>query len=1105
MTLAQDPITKIMSLYYYSETTFINLPKKSRDVQLEFFYKPDRKHSDLQKEASSYGKVLTNGSSYKVFKTTFGNLTMVPEKTTTQFYKSPNGLLAHQGWIQKKEQLPTKKYLNGDLKKLQNLRSKIGNFKSYKVNVKVPSKNPTFLRNVLINRLREENTQFIVVENFIKKGRFHYSQKLLEKLFDKDVLGALTYKPTMKNLFDDFIIRQGLEVSNSKIRNIWSQPIEKLRNEFLKLKTFKGQYQIDITPVLMKAFPKDEITKKLTSFGYESQNYIQFNEFKHDFVASVKRVVGFIKATEYLGYFVADNAISEVAHVEVHLLSQIRKFLSVGKDPYIKYLVWDYEKCPEIHFPEYNLKKLYTKQNFIMGFIANEIHGHAPLVVPGESLVWHQRTEHRFSLIGKYNPALINYNIAHWLENKWFEYKYYERYCPGAMPKTRLLSDLLPKGVSNINVPPEIFLKVANENFPQGWILKGVYDYNSIVHRLTHKTDVLKLYNGYIKSDFDLFEKNAKKNLFGCEPVEDLNGATENHPHFQGSKIFKKLANAKEVFLQEWMDIKVEYRSECATGECPLESFSDAFVGGTKFDLKRKFGRAYSFFQGCINKIPAQVRGMPLTADVCEKKDGSFSIIETNPGGNGWLIHNSPDITRRHNKFLREFPEILEADAIGKISGLSPEGQMKYIENMMKKWNYTFEEYATHFTPRLPDRLLDIKVKVHQIRKNRLETQKKRPTANCVVRLQRKIGTVAGMIKNWLKTIQPTTIGEYESVLQMVYNFNIGYNPKSYKNIISHELLTNVTTKVKFDVMEKAQIQFYRQLVAEKNKFETNSKLTKSLFRRLATVTMESIYHIDLLKKVGIQNKRIENISKKIFDFLTQENGKKLIDENMVKKRIDRIIKQLDSNSSKKKSQITTMFLDLREEILDVKSADRLNLDIGVTFKKYMTILTENFRRIFHFFPANTKRTAFKTHYYKNLIGLINFVIQEHSDSIISLSKEAFFEEYQFLVQFLKELKSGENTGLLAETLNSMKILGDNKKIQVLLNEKECEIEQNILPGKDFHLLLDVFRAYNENQLVQKNYVVGEFSRSLIFKILKKTELFKKQKKHIDEIIHDEL
>jgi hypothetical protein len=96
--------------------------------------------------------------------------------------------------------------------------------------------------------------------------------------------------------------------------------------------------------------------------------------------------------------------------------------------------------------------------------------------------VWHQRTEHRFNLMGEENPGLINYNIAHFLENKWFEYKYWEDLCSGFLAQTKLLFDILPEGVSKYNVPPEIFMEAATKHFPNGWILKGVWDYNGIHH-----------------------------------------------------------------------------------------------------------------------------------------------------------------------------------------------------------------------------------------------------------------------------------------------------------------------------------------------------------------------------------------------------------------------------------------------------------------------------------------------------------------------------------------------------------------------------------------------------------------------------------------------
>jgi hypothetical protein len=255
--------------------------------------------------------------------------------------------------------------------------------------------------------------------------------------------------------------------------------------------------------------------------------------------------------------------------------------------------------------------------------------------------------------MGEENPGLINYNIAHFLENKWFEYKYWEDLCSGFLAQTKLLYDILPEGVDKYNVPPEILMEVANTHFPNGWIIKGVWDYNGIHHRITSKMDVVKHYYDYKNSTFESFLNDSKLELQGCEPVEgwiffinkDLNELMNRHPNFLGAKIAQLLNDSSQTFLQQFVDIKREYRIECTGGICPIscmdgdEDWQDIDSKQKIFDFKEDM---HHFFMQCVNTIPTSLRGIPLSADITLLKNDSYVTIETNPGGNGWNVNNDP-------------------------------------------------------------------------------------------------------------------------------------------------------------------------------------------------------------------------------------------------------------------------------------------------------------------------------------------------------------------------------------------------------------------------------------------------------------------------------
>jgi two-component SAPR family response regulator len=51
-----------------------------------------------------------------------------------------------------------------------------------------------------------------------------------------------------------------------------------------------------------------------------------------------------------------------------------------------------------------------------------------------------------------------------------------------------------------------------------------------------------------------------KKNLKGCEQIEDINDEMKNHTHFIGFKIGSLLADASVTFVQDLKSIHREYR-----------------------------------------------------------------------------------------------------------------------------------------------------------------------------------------------------------------------------------------------------------------------------------------------------------------------------------------------------------------------------------------------------------------------------------------------------------------------------------------------------------------------------------------------------------------
>eukprot|EP01080_Neovahlkampfia_damariscottae_P011250 gene11250-4069_t len=1094
----------LMSVYHYSETTFINLKPRSREIQVEFLYHSNvRNETDLKELSTELGKSLAteniqkNNEAFEVTSDVMGKVEVHPTKTVTKFFDSPNGFRSQQGWISSKDEYPTDEYLEGDIKMLQKLQQHVSNFDSFNLNVKVPQ-NETLLVNLLINRLRKENNEYLRIEKNLKLGKISYSNEFLKKLFSKDAHNRFSYKPTLKQLFEDFVVRQGYELSDPSIdtKFIWWSPIDKIKERFLTIDYVHPFYRIDITPILLNSnLDEKEIIAKLGN-QVNIQDVVQFKEFENDIVQSVKRAAGLIKATEFLGNFIADNAISEISFIEVHMIQQIRKYLSYGKRVFVKYLTWEYEKCPKIYSGENKkLVGVYDDEKFVFGYIPTGIYGHAPLIIPGESLVWHQRTEHRFNLMGKYNPALINLNIAHFLENKWFEYKYWETYCPGFLPKTKLLYDILPEGVSKYNVTPEQFLEVANKEFPNGWIIKGVWDYNGIHHRITPKMDIKKHYYDYKNSDFDKFREEAKKGLAGCEPVEDLNMATHRHPNFLGAKIADLLSDSSQTFVQQYLDLKREHRIECAGGACPM-SCMEGDEDWETIDSKKKIQDLQEdmqhFFMQCINTMPANLRGISLTSDVAKLNSGGHITIETNPGGNGWNIHNVKNVITGHNRLLRRYHEFAEYDPEGIQKGMTEEEQIIYQREMLKKWNVSYEVHGTHFSE-LPDRILDSITYVHPIRSDRLNYEGPRPKAQCIVSSPRKIASISKGINFWKQNVKTDTTLDCEDILHHLY-----YLTLKSKDTISTDLAQNITSEISKKYGPAILQKFSAPLIKfQKKNIKNGDEIEKSLVNKLSDLTLAAINHVDMLKTVGIPHNDFYELTVKFHKILTKERSEiikydKLMEKFQKYTKIFVIHKKL---TKRVENMIIEIFDEFEDRITQLKAAERNNFDLNVSFGTVVKDLMEKMRNLYSFFILGEKKNE---RIYDALLHATLFLVHKHSDSIYALPKQNFLPEYNFLKFALKTALKGEDATFIGDIVHALVILGirkeNSKEMNLLISDSQCLIHsmQDSKKGSwdgDFSMLLSAVRAFKEHDLLESFLTVGEYSSNdEYFKVLEEEE-----------------
>eukprot|EP01080_Neovahlkampfia_damariscottae_P001256 gene1256-11345_t len=1053
-----------LSIYYYGETTFINLPLPSRPASVLYEYTSYGNGKVNNFELRQLCKVLKPkkvdelDTGYKLHDTKLGDVIIQPNYLQTDFFKSPNGEKEKQGWILTKEQYPTEEYLLGDIKNVKELAKSI-NVLGYKqnsvrVNVEVPL-NSSLIRDIMINLYRPENREDILNENNFQLET-EFSKGFKELLLKKNINGDFIYEPTMDDLFNDFIIRQGIDILYPNETNIWSLPIELLRKRFIEFPNYKyPSFGLDISPILLHYKPNDEISLKLSKYITPSQS-IQFREFKGKLSIAIKRSVGIVKATEFLGPFIADSAISQISYIELDVIKKIRNYIELKKNIYFKYIVWNSETCPNIHKQQHKKTMSWykKKEKFILGHIETGTFGYAPFIIPGDSVIWHQRQEHRFNIIGRYNPSLINTNIAHFLENKWLEYKYWETYCPSFLPKSKLLYDLLPKGVGRFNVKPEIVFSIANDHFPNGWILKGVWDYNGIEHVITHKSNMIEKFNNYKLSNFDDIYEIRKQNLIGCEPIEDLNDELKNHTHFIGFKIGSLLKDSAHTFIQEFKPIEREYRIECLGGICPMNAMMDDGERGEKDSkITEKYYRKsiHSYFMKCINSLPEILKGIPLTADPAILKGGGHVTFETNPGGNGWLIHNEISIAREHNKVLKEYISIFKQDSNQSPlhRGMKLEEEILFFSNLLKNWNISLSIYAKKYDNLLPDRIIDADHHLTSINKERLNYVGPKILAPKFVSKQVRELSVKKSFNYILNNLD--TLWNSTHFVSSIQNFVIMKKSIPESTSIVKEIIKNFKIKYEQKIVE-IQLEKLRKFeLSLPFNYQLNSKVTK----RLSKLLFSTIKKIKNYQILDIEHQELRITVYRFFDILLNQNLKNwnliLFDDFDILgiSRFNMLVELLKNENTKKEAfeKMNPILLKLTNAFEILNSFDRTGFKFpGFSTETLLKIWRPQIRKLYYL--TNEKSIKDDDIYEETFINLVNVVtriISTSSDySLFKLKKDEFNEELKFLKEASKITGSIEDDDVNGELMNSLMIIHD---------ESDSEIKK-IIQENQFFLVL---------------------------------------------------
>jgi hypothetical protein len=554
----------------------------------------------------------------------------------------------------------------------------------------------------VLNRIRNEfdptHLKMINASRKVPEIRKIYVQSMTLKTVEK--LSNPHYNPTARNLFDDIIYRQSLQLLG--FSNAWEMTIAQAHKLLLEQKNpivprVVKQTRLRTSSLLMAAFPDDPMSKLYLESGWAKPAPIleerqPNNNF--DVITPYKETIGMQQAAKKYGFFDHDSLISSLSGVDMKSIKNLRKRSSENESTqklYIyRYFLGNAKKVEQGLFRD--MTKAYD--NTIVGFIPFGTLGAKPLYLPGESLVFHRIPLHRFSVMGKYNPTLVNYNIGQVLENKFTEAKFWTEYSPGSMPETELLAHLSQNGDS-----PQAVVNTLNARFPNGWVLKGVWDLGTENFLVTSKMNLADLIEKYRASDFDSYknkaEERAQKLGYAPETVLD---ELKVHPQFMGWKVNQLLTNVSLTIAQNAVNINREFRVEVIAGHVLGHgSTQDRYYYKYKYGIDGRqqkdyvvpdisvFAQVEAFAQSVMDKLPPELHDMTFGMDIAWLADGSFTMIESNPGGNSsFLFEEEAPSVRALRQALDAFPARVKAGEIN--LGLSGSDQMKFIDGHFKKW-----------------------------------------------------------------------------------------------------------------------------------------------------------------------------------------------------------------------------------------------------------------------------------------------------------------------------------------------------------------------------------------------------------------------------------
>lgn len=457
--------------------------------------------------------------------------------------------------------------------------------------------------------------------------------------------------------------------------------------------------------------------------------------------SAIQTAIGLLRSVHKYGAYDHDLLMSELSGLNVKSIRQARRMLREKNEVIFRYFhdQADADEAVPHYYRNSPFKEAYNQsRNHVEGVISEDTGGHVPVYLPGESLVMHRMAVESQSLIGKYNPGLVNFYLQDFLVQKWAEYLFWSEFSPNAMPKTINLGQVV-KGKIRGHISD--LRKKLDEVFPNGWIIKPVFGFGSEKQLITNDIDIKGEIDSYLNSDFDKHYDDVEAEFGKSGNYEHKIWALSQHPHFMGWKLYNELydVTAHQLIAQARVNIVREFRIEVWGGEILPGTTIDRYAykaelegdDSIKAPSRSQKLAAEKFANSLLKSLPKELRETPFALDIAELADGSHVLIESNPGGNSSFLYNEPSATESIvaiGKFLEEYPDRLKRGDF--TEGLSLKKQKQLIQTFFAKWKMNPEDHFSGV------KFLDTRVELDYYPKRKLNPKRwkiphRKFTKNC--------------------------------------------------------------------------------------------------------------------------------------------------------------------------------------------------------------------------------------------------------------------------------------------------------------------------------------------------------------------------------------